>query len=102
MSTRDRVVIDKVRKDGLVFAEDYTECDHSTDGLRKVMFRTKEPMKIGAVYAIDIETAEAQKPFVSYSNSKKTRYETPQYFYHKVQNIQLLTTHADLDFLLDL
>lgn len=102
METRSRILIDKVRKDGLIFAEDYTECDHSTNGLRKVMFRTKEPLKIDAVYSIDIETAEIQKPFISYSNSKKTRYETPQYFYHKITNVQLHQSKADADFLLDL
>lgn len=102
METRSRILIDKIRKDGLVIAEDYTDCDHSTDGLRKVMFRAKEPLKVGAVYSIDLETADTQKPFVSYSNSKKTRYETPQYFYHKVQNIRFLTPNAEVDFLLDL
>lgn len=39
MPHRSVVVIDKVRKDGLVFASDYTDCDHGMDGFRKVMFR---------------------------------------------------------------
>jgi hypothetical protein len=39
MPHRSRVVIDRVRKDGLVFASDYTDCDHGMDGFRKVMFR---------------------------------------------------------------
>ena len=105
METRSRILIDKVRKDGLVFGEDYTDCDHSMNGFRKVMFRAKEPMKANAIYAIDIETADVLKPSISFSHSKKTRYKTPQYFYHKITNVRLLTSEAtedDMDFLLDL
>jgi len=102
MITRNRIVIESVRRDGLVFAGDFTDCDHSYDGFRKVMFRTTEPLQKGAGYTIDIEDMEKQKPFVSYSNSKKTRYETPQYFYHKISNIRFLTAEPTLDDLLDL
>lgn len=47
---RTMVVIDRVRKDGLVFASDYTDCDHSMEGFRKVMFRVREggPLKVGS------------------------------------------------------
>ena len=100
--TRSVVLIDNIRPDGLVFAGDYTDCDHSYDGFRKVMFRTTSSLKKGSVYSIDMEDMEKQKPFVSYSNSKKTRYETPQYFYHKVSNVRFQTSTPTLDDLLDL
>jgi hypothetical protein len=54
---RTRIVIDRVRKDGLVFASDYSDCDHSMEGFRKVMFRAKgvAPLKTGAAYSLECQ-----------------------------------------------
>ncbi len=48
MPHRSRVVIDRVRKDGLVFASDYTDCDNGMDGFRKVLFRLPAGAPCGA------------------------------------------------------
>jgi hypothetical protein len=99
---RTRVVIDTVRKDGLVFASDYSDCDHSMDGYRKAMFRTREPLVVGAAYSFDYESEDPQKPFVEKSRSGKTTYMYPRYFYHKVRNFTLIDREPDADLLLDL
>jgi len=67
MPHRSVVVIDKVRKDGLVFASDYTDCDHGMDGFWKVMFRLQAGpprLQIGAAYSLEYESEDLQKPFV--------------------------------------
>lgn len=101
---RTRIVIDRVRKDGLVFASDYSDCDHSMEGFRKVMFRAKEvtPIKTGAAYSLEYETEDILKPFVQKSRSGKTTYSYPQRFYHKITNVTLVSTDPDPDLLLDL
>lgn len=101
MPHRNRVVIDRVRKDGLVFASDYTDCDHGMDGFRKVMFRLQAGaprLQIGAAY----ESEDLQKPFVQKSRSGKTTTYTTQMFYHKVCDLILVAAHPDADLLLDL
>jgi len=101
---RTRIVIDRTRKDGLVFASDYSDCDHSMEGFRKVMFRPKggPALKTGAVYALEYETEDVLKPFVQKSRSGKTTYQYPQRFYHKITGITLVATEPDPDLLLDL
>ena len=101
---RTRIVIDRIRKDGLVFASDYSDCDHSTEGFRKVMFRAKEgpALKIGAAYSLEYETEDILKPFTQNSRSGKTTYHYPQRFYHKITNIILVSTEPDPDLLLEL
>ncbi|MDD4455859.1 MAG: hypothetical protein PHI67_11220 [Candidatus Methanomethylophilaceae archaeon] len=98
------IVIDRIRKDGLVFASDYSDCDHSMEGFRKVMFRAKEgpALKIGAAYSIECETEDILKPFAQKSRSGKTTYYYPQRFYHKITNVTLISTDPDADLLLDL
>ena len=97
-------MIDRTRKDGLVFASDYSDCDHSMEGFRKVMFRPKggPALKTGAVYALEYETEDVLKPFVQKSRSGKTTYQYPQRFYHKITGITLVATEPDPDLLLDL
>ena len=92
---RELVVIDKIRKDALVFASDYSDCDHSTDSFRKVMFRVNptERLDIGAAYSIEYETEDIQKPYTWKSHSGKTTHSCPQMFYHKVTNIGLVSKH---------
>jgi len=100
---RIRIVIDRVRKDGLVFASDYSDCDHSMEGFRKVMFRAKEgPLKTGAVYSLQYETEDILKPFTRRSRNGKTIYSYPHRFYHKVTNVTRVSTDPDPDLLLDL
>jgi hypothetical protein len=103
---RRLVVIDRVRKDALVFASDYSECDHSTDGFRKVMFRVApevaKGLVTGAAYSLEYATEDVQKPYTWKSNSGKTTYSCPQMFYHKVANLVLVSRHPDADLLLDL
>ncbi|MFW5638341.1 MAG: hypothetical protein WAN99_02215 [Methanoculleus sp.] len=101
---RTMVVIDRVRKDGLVFASDYTDCDHSMEGFRKVMFRVREggPLKVGSAYSLECETEDVLKPFVQRSRSGKTTYHYPQRFYHKITNVTLVSANPDADLLFDL
>jgi hypothetical protein len=96
------VVIDTVRKDGLVFASDFSDCDHSSDGYRQVMFRTQEPLVIGAAYSFEYESEEPQKPVAVKSRSGKTTRVHPRYFYHKVRNFTLIDKNPDVDLLFDL
>jgi hypothetical protein len=101
---RTRIVIDRIRKDGLVFASDYSDCDHSTEGFRRVMFRVKEGpvLKTGVAYSLEYETEDILKPFAQKSRSGKTTYYYPQRFYHKITNVTLLSADPDADLLLDL
>ena len=105
MPHRNRVVIDKVRKDGLVFASDYTDCDHGMDGFRKVLFRLQAGaprLQIGAAYSLEYESEDLQKPFVQKSRSGKTTTYYTQMFYHKVRDLTLVAAHPEADLLLDL
>ncbi len=101
---RTRIVIDRIRKDGLIFASDYSDCDHSMEGFRKVMFRVKEggPLKAGAAYSLECETEDILKPFVQKSRSGKTTFSYPHRFYHKITNVTLISANPDADLLLDL
>jgi len=105
MPHRNRVVIDRVRKDGLVFASDYTDCDHGMDGFRKVMFRLPAGaprLQIGAAYSLEYESEDLQKPLVQKSRSGKTTTYYTQMFYHKVRDLTLVAAHPEADLLLDL
>ncbi len=101
---RTTVVIDRIRKDGLIFASDYSDCDHSMEGFRKVMFRVKEgpALRAGAAYSLECETEDILKPFIQRSRSGKTTHSYPHRFYHKITNIALVSADPDLDLLLDL
>lgn len=105
MPRRSVIVIDKVRQDGLVFASDYSDCDHSMDGFRKVLFRLKGGgtlPKVGAAYSLEYESEDLQKPWAQKSRSGKTTTYTTQMFYHKVRDLTLVAAHPDADLLLDL
>jgi len=101
---RTWIVIDRIRKDGLIFASDYSDCDHSMEGFRKVMFRAKEgpAFRAGAAYSLEYETEDILKPFVQQSRSGKTTCSYPHRFYHKITNVTLVATDPDPDLLLDL
>ena len=101
---RTRIVIDRTRKDGLVFASDYSDCDHSMEGFRKVMFRPKggPALKTGAVYALEYETEDVLKPFVQKSRSGKTTSYYPHRFYHRIRNVTEVSANPDADLLFDL
>ncbi len=101
---RTRIVIDWVRKDGLIFASDYSDCDHSAEGFRKVMFRVKggAPLKAGAAYSLEYETEDILKPFVQKSRSGKTTSYYPHRIYHKIRNVTEVSANPDADLLFDL
>ncbi|HQP71060.1 MAG TPA: hypothetical protein PLP90_00120 [Methanoculleus sp.] len=105
MPHRSTVVIDRVRKDGLVFASDYTDCDHGMDGFRKVMFRLPAGaprLQIGAAYSLEYESEDLQKPLVQKSRSGKTTSYYPHRFYHKIRNVTEVSANPDADLLFDL
>ena len=105
MPHRSVVVIDKVRKDGLVFASDYTDCDHGMDGFRKVMFRLPAGaprLQIGAAYSLEHESEDLQKPFVQKSRSGKMTSYYPHRFYHKIRNVTEVSANPGADLLFDL
>ena len=101
---RTWIVIDRIRKDGLIFASDYSDCDHSMEGFRKVMFRAKEgpAFRAGAAYSLEYETEDILKPFVQKSRSGKTTSYYPHRFYHKIRNVTEVSANPDADLLFDL
>ena len=101
---RTWIVIDRIRKDGLIFASDYSDCDHSMEGFRKVMFRAKEgpAFRAGAAYSLEYETEDILKPFVQQSRSGKTTSYYPHRFYHRIRNVTEVSANPDADLLFDL
>jgi len=99
-----RIVVDRVRDDGLIFGSDFSQCDHSAVGYRKVMWRNKlhYHFEEGSVYWLTCEYEDVLKPHISKSRSGKTKYLDPKVFLHKVSNIQLVSERPDVDLLLDL
>lgn len=99
-----RIVVDRIREDKLIFGSDFSQCDHSTKGYRKIMFRNKlnYPFEEGSVYFLTCVYEDVLKPHISKSRSGKTTYLDPKVFLHKVSNIQLVSERPDVDLLLDL
>lgn len=98
-----RVSIDRIRKDGLVFATDFSECDHSTKEARSVMFRPKDAEIVEVQYdSKDIKTGE--KPGIlkeGYGVGIEYGYEEKN-FLHKIKRIYIIYKEPNTDWLLDL
>ena len=91
-----RACIEKVGK-RLIFADDYSLCDHSTEGLRRVCFHRPKPEQITGKFN---RLKEGNTVIIEYQR-EKTIAGLPLMLVG-IKNIEVIAKDADPDFLLDL